>query len=91
MKKVLLLIMVVLLTGLFVGSVYAFAAQPEPPKPANMEDSLVTLPDGSKLEIVQSGKQRLVYLITRKLANGIFTLPDGKKLNISNGVITESK
>ena len=98
MKKVSILILSVLFTGLFVWSVYAFDPQPEPPgksqtlRPA---DSLVTLPDGSKLEFVQRGTQKQVYLIqkngTRTLADGTFTLPGGKQLTIEKGIILQSR
>jgi hypothetical protein len=109
MKRVFLLIVVALLTGLFVGSVYAgvepspfkeklFDPQPEPPgssQTVRPADSLVSLPDGSKLEFVRNGGKQQVYLIqkngTRELADGAFTLPDGKQLTINKGIILQSR
>ena len=106
MKRISILILSVLFTGLFIGSGYtgitieekSFDPQPEPPgifQTTHPEDSLITLSDGRKLEFVRSGQKRQVYLIqkngTRKLADGAFALPNGQKLNISKGVIAESK
>jgi hypothetical protein len=106
MKKIMLLIVCTLLTGLFAGSGYAgitieeksFDPQPEPPgisQATHPGNNLVTLSDGRKLEFLQSGKNRQVYLIqkngTRALADGAFTLPNGQKLNINKGVILESR
>lgn len=104
MKKVMLIIVCTLLTGLFVGSVYAgitieeksFDPQPEPPgKIIIPQDNPVTLSDGRKLEFVRSGKNRQVYLIqkngSRALADGAFTLPNGQKLNINKGSILENR
>jgi hypothetical protein len=106
MKKVSTLILFTLLSGVFIASGYAgitieeksFDPQPEPPghsqtlRPA---DSLVTLPDGSKLEFVQNGAMKQVYLIqkngTRALADGAFTLPNGKQLTINKGIILQSR
>jgi hypothetical protein len=109
MKKIMLLIVCALLTGLSVGSIYAgveptpwieksFDPQPEPPgisQATNPIDGLVTLSDGRKLEFLQSGKKRQVYLIqkngTRALADGDFTLPNGQKLTIFKGSIVQGK
>jgi len=104
MKKIMLLIVCALLTGLFAGGGYAgitieeksFDPQPEPPgKFIIPQDNLITLSDGRKLEFLQSGKNRQVYLIqkngTRALADGAFTLPNGQKLNINKGFILESR
>ena len=109
MKKVFLLIVFALLAGLFVGSAYAgvepspfrqkgFDPQPEPPgiwdaiRPA---DNIITLSNSSKLEFVQNGAKKQVYLIQkngrRALANGKFMLPDGQQLTINKGVIVQKK
>ena len=106
MKRVSLLILSALLSGLFVGSVYAGIVVEEKSihplpgqsgifdaiRPAN---NLITLPDGSKLEFVQNGATKQVYLIqkngTRALANGTFMLPNGKQLTLNKGIILQNR
>jgi hypothetical protein len=109
MKTASMLIISALLSSLFVGSVYAgvepspfkgkgFDQQPDPSgvsEATRPADSVIILADGSKLEFVQNGPKKQVYLVkkngTRELANGMFMLPSGQQVAISKGFILLSK
>lgn len=97
-------IAILVVFGILISNVYAgitieeksFDPQPEPPGISSiLAGNPVTLPDGSKLELMEDGKGSRVYLIkkngTKRLADGIFKLPDGKQLTINNGIIFEGR